>query len=36
LASRTYLGTAAFGQLGRKVEKLEREGDLGIDHQVGC
>jgi len=36
LASRTYLGTVAFGWLERKVGKLEREGDLGIDHRVGC
>jgi hypothetical protein len=25
-----------FGWLGREVAKLEREGGLGIDHQVGC
>jgi hypothetical protein len=25
-----------FGGAEEKVENLEREGGLGIDHQVGC
>jgi hypothetical protein len=33
---RTHFRRVAFGWLGGKVGKLEREGGLGIDHQVGC
>jgi hypothetical protein len=36
VVAKDLLRGVTFGWLGREVAKLEREGGLGIDHQVGC